>query len=174
MSSFIPILGDVSGISNITNMTSDNYNKIVLTISIIFILCILTGLFFLYKPSKYSESVIAEIENANSKCTSYTVNGNSSSVLTKYICNLNLSYVVNGVKYNNKLTVNDVVDYTKLNNIQIFYKKNNPNDCDFENLNMKKLGADILFYSIFIFVLILTFFKLYQFFKNKKILYINK
>ena len=137
------------------------YGKTMSTISvigttIISIILIAIGIYFLVHKSKSTHPTLATITNA--QC-----NLNSNK---KHNCTLTLSYNINNTKYTNILNTTNTIEYIKGQNIKIYYDNKNPKIISLNNASYNKMIA--IFLIIFgLIILIMAWIYFYFAHKSK-------
>jgi hypothetical protein len=121
-----------------------NLGKIYATVQIIigiiiFIICCLCGMYNEFSRSETSNTT-ATITNVNSCVENKTKTVNDSEE-TNYVCNLEISYIVNGTTYKNTISLKNSEKYVVNKTVDISYQVNNPNNIGLPQADNRIIGS---------------------------------
>jgi uncharacterized membrane protein len=112
--------------------------------TIIGLIFIIGGIIMIAHHTTFTNNVQGTVLNAN--CINFTGDNNTQ----EYSCTLNIEYEVNGKTYQITTAKDSVYNYTKGNDITVYYDPKNPQNGKLNNDNHKVLGIIALVAGILI------------------------
>jgi hypothetical protein len=103
-------------------------------------------LYTIANGKKNWKKINAIINTVNCSQSGSTTSGKTNTI--KFSCNMNLSYVVNGIKYTNNLDTNTSTNYSNFNNIMIDYNPSDPNEIGVDVLTSTLVGIILIIVGI--------------------------
>ena len=142
-------------------------------ITIVAIPFIALGIYFLKKKNTHTQIVNGIIQKVNCTETTDTIpnatsnNPNNTTTVTKYNCNIDVTYNFEGNTYNVKKNTTNSFKYQENQNIDVYINPKNPTDIKLDVVNNKTIGLFLI--GIPILILIIVYVSLYFTLKYKSI-----
>lgn len=92
---------------------------------------------------KHNKTSIIDGVITNAKCDKYSL-----ARETGYECQLTVTYIVNGKKYNSIINTRGPVEYAVKSSVELEYNPNDPTDVQIKTIGSKKLGIILIIIAV--------------------------